>query len=370
MTSILIRCDASLLSGTGHVFRCRTLARELQRHGAEVSFMCRSQAGDLISVLKQEFAVLALPDQRLAACIGLKGRDLYDAWLGCTQDQDAADCLKACARVGIKSVDWVVKDHYGLDWRWEAKLITGLTYNAVSPKLFVIDDLADRRHQADLLLDQNYFGSRTENRYQNLVSANCHQLLGPKYALLSPEYALMQPLVPSRTELRRILIFFGGVDSENFTTRALQALLDPALDYLAVDVVMGIQSPNRQEVEELVAIRPNTTLHNPLPSLAGLIARADLAIGAGGATTWERACLGLPSLTTVIADNQLEATIALAKENCIVKLCTANFDRKVKHWLHHLTSHPDWICTASTRCIDFVRGRGVNIVCNHLMKDE
>ena len=352
MTSILIRCDASLLSGTGHVFRCRTLARELQRHGAEVSFMCRSQAGDLISVLKQEFAVLALPDQRLAACIGLKGRDLYDAWLGCTQDQDAADCLKACARVGIKSVDWVVKDHYGLDWRWEAKLITGLTYNAVSPKLFVIDDLADRRHQADLLLDQNYFGSRTENRYQNLVSANCHQLLGPKYALLSPEYALMQPLVPSRTELRRILIFFGGVDS------------------LAVDVVMGIQSPNRQEVEELVAIRPNTTLHNPLPSLAGLIARADLAIGAGGATTWERACLGLPSLTTVIADNQLEATIALAKENCIVKLCTANFDRKVKHWLHHLTSHPDWICTASTRCIDFVRGRGVNIVCNHLMKDE
>ena len=86
MTHILFRCDASLLIGSGHVMRCRTLARQLQRCGAEVSFLCRHQPGDLISLLEQEFDVLALPKQSLAACDGLEGRDLYGSWLGCTQE--------------------------------------------------------------------------------------------------------------------------------------------------------------------------------------------------------------------------------------------------------------------------------------------
>ena len=98
-------------------------------------------------------------------------------------------------------------------------------------------------------------------------------------------------------------VFFGGVDPDNLTGRTLEVLLDPALAHLAVDV-LGRQSPHRQSVADLVAQRPFTTLHGPLPSLAGLIARADLAIGAGGATTWERACLKLPSLVVAIAENQ------------------------------------------------------------------
>jgi UDP-2,4-diacetamido-2,4,6-trideoxy-beta-L-altropyranose hydrolase len=175
----------------------------------------------------------------------------------------------------------------------------------------VIDDLADRPHQADLLLDQNFFGAGTETRYARLVPGHCRQLLGPHYALLGPEYAQLHPLVPPRTELRRVLVFFGGVDPDNLTGRALEALLAPELAHLAVDVVLGLQSPHRQAVAELVACRPHTTLHNPLPSLAGLIARADLAIGAGGATTWERACLCLPSLVVAIADNQLPVAQAL-----------------------------------------------------------
>lgn len=107
------------------------------------------------------------------------------------------------------------------------------------------------------------------------------------------------------------LCSLGGVDPDNLTGRALEALVDPALADLSVDVVLGLQSPHRQAVEELVARRPHTTLHGPLPSLAGLIARADLAIGAGGATTWERACLRLPSLVVAIAENQLPVSEAL-----------------------------------------------------------
>lgn len=311
MTSILVRCDASLAIGSGHLMRCRTLARELQRRGTDVTFLCRRQPGDLISLLEQEFPVLALPEQPLAACEGLEGRELYGAWLGCSQDTDAAQCLQALAEAGITSASWLVADHYGLDACWESQLLSGLANADAPPRLLVIDDLADRPHQADLLLDQNFFGAATEQRYQGLVPPQCRQLLGPHYALLGPEYAQLHPLVPPRTELRRVLVFFGGVDPANLTGRALEALLDPALADLAVDVVLGRQSPHRQAVEELVARRPHTTLHGPLPSLAGLIARADLAIGAGGATTWERACLGLPSLVAAIAANQLPFAQAL-----------------------------------------------------------
>ncbi len=290
--------------------RCRTLARELQRRGATVTFLCRRQAGDLIDLLEQEVPVLALPEQPLARCQGLDGRHLYAAWLGCSPMQDAAQCLEALAHAGLTTANWLVVDHYGLDASWEEALLAGLSREA-PPKLLVIDDLADRPHQADLLLDQNFFGSETEQRYRGLVPAHCRQLLGPHYALLGPEYALLHPLVPPRTELRRVLVFFGGVDPDNLTGQALEALMDPALAHLAVDVVLGRLSPHRQPVEQLVARRPGATLHGPLPSLAGLIARADLAIGAGGATTWERACLGLPSLVVAIAANQLPFAQAL-----------------------------------------------------------
>jgi UDP-2,4-diacetamido-2,4,6-trideoxy-beta-L-altropyranose hydrolase len=311
MTPILVRCDASLSIGSGHVMRCRTLARALQRRGAAVTFLCRRQPGDLVSLLEEEFSVLALPEQPLAPCDGLEGRELYGAWLGCSQDADAAQCLQALAQAGITSASWLVADHYGLDARWEAQLLAGLAGGDAPSNLLVIDDLADRPHQADLLLDQNFFGEATEQRYQGLVPLQCRQLLGPHYALLGPEYAQLHPFVPARTELRRLLVFFGGVDPANLTGRALEALMDPALAHLAVDVVLGSQSPHRQAVEELVVRRPHTTLHGLMPSLAGLIARADLAIGAGGATTWERACLGLASLVVAIAANQLPFVQAL-----------------------------------------------------------
>ncbi|QBE67843.1 hypothetical protein SynWH8101_0231 [Synechococcus sp. WH 8101] len=311
MTRIFIRCDASLLIGSGHVMRCRTLARELQRRGAEVCFLCRRQPGDLIGLLEQEFQVLALPEQPLVACEGLEESDLYGAWLGCTQEQDAAQCLEVLAVAGFNGISWIVADHYGLDASWESQLLTGLSGSDAAPKLLVIDDLADRPHQADLLLDQNFFGEATHQRYHDLVPPQCRKLLGPHYALLGPEYAQLHPLVVPRTELRRVLVFFGGVDPDNLSGRALEALMDPALADLAVDVVLGLHSPHRQAVAELVARRPHTTLHGPLPSLAGLIARADLAIGAGGATTWERACLRLPSLVVTIASNQLPFSEAL-----------------------------------------------------------
>ena len=119
---ILFRCDASFHIGSGHVVRCRTLARELRRRGAEITFLCRRQPGDLIKLLEQEFQVLSLPEQQLASFEELEGRALYGAWLGCSQQQDAADCLAALEQAGINSAQWLVVDHYSLDASWEGAM--------------------------------------------------------------------------------------------------------------------------------------------------------------------------------------------------------------------------------------------------------
>ena len=137
--SILIRCDASLSIGSGHVMRCRTLARELQRRGAQVCFLCRPQPGDLIGMLSQEFHVLSLPELSLTISPELDGRELYSAWLGCSQNQDATECLEVCASAGIKSVSWLVVDHYGIDSCWHRHVLAGISDES-SPKLLVIDD--------------------------------------------------------------------------------------------------------------------------------------------------------------------------------------------------------------------------------------
>lgn len=311
MIRILFRCDASLSIGSGHVIRCRTLARELQQLGAEILFLCRRQPGDLIALLEKDFRVLPLPEQTLTVCDGLRDRDLYSAWLGCSQSQDADDCLMALSSGGVGNIDWLVVDHYGLDSIWHSHVLKSFA-GSTNFKTLVIDDLADRPHQADLLLDQNFFSTAMDDRYRDLIPSGCIQLLGPHYALLGPEYPQFRTLVPVRKELKRVLVFFGGADSDNLTGRALQALTDPALAHLSVDVVLGHQSLHRQVVQELVDQRQFTTLHSSLPTLAALIARADLAIGGGGATTWERACLRLPSLVVAVAANQLPFAQALA----------------------------------------------------------
>ncbi len=369
MTRILFRCDASLSIGSGHVIRSRTLARELTSKGAEVLFLCRRQSGDLIALLEHEFQVLSLPQLALVACEGLSSCELYAAWLGCSQEQDVVDCFQALRSAGIKHADWLVVDHYGLDARWESLMLKE-QFGKAPPKLLVIDDLANRPHQSDLLLDQNFFGEATEYRYEGLLPQECRQLLGPQYSLLGPEYAQFHSLVPIRMELRRVLVFFGGVDSDNLTNLTLDALMDPACSDIAVDVVVGGQSPHRNQIETMINQRPNTTLHGPLSSLVGLIVRADLSIGAAGTTVWERACLGLPSICRPSAENQLPVSRALAKHDyasildCDNKLYHDNLLEKI-----NLFRSPEYISRASMRCKFLTAGRGA-VLCADLLLEN
>ena len=303
---VVFRVDASAKMGIGHLMRCLTLAEGLRSRGKEVRFICRAQPGNLIGLLKRRaMPVTVLPDAPEARS---QGESDYAAWLGVSQAQDASQTIEALAG---RRPDWLIVDHYGLDAKWEQQLRPHVQH------LMVIDDLADRPHDCDLLLDQN-FAIEPEMRYRDLVPAACRLLLGPRYALLRREYRLWrQTLRPRDGRVRRVLVFLGGADPGHATSLALTALSTPELRHLHVDVVVGGNNPHRSALEAQARSRPRTTLHGHRPHLADLMAQADLAVGAGGVTTWERLCLGLPSLVISIAENQKPACVALAEAGVI-----------------------------------------------------
>jgi UDP-2,4-diacetamido-2,4,6-trideoxy-beta-L-altropyranose hydrolase len=278
---VVFRVDASLEIGTGHLMRCMTLADELRRRGATTTFLCREQPGHLIEQTRSR---------------GFETEAILH--------EDAAGSLVARLRP-----DWVVVDHYGLGSAWES---------AVRPstrRIFAIDDLADRDHDCDLLLDQNLYDG-VEQRYASRLPAHCRQLIGPRYALLRPEFAESRIRLSRATKsVSRLLISFGGIDATNETARVLKSLANwPAL---ALDVVIGPGHPNRREIQELTSERPGTTLHVGTNRMAALMSEADAFVGAGGSTTWERFCLGLPSLVIAVADNQVPTAQHLSKLGAI-----------------------------------------------------
>lgn len=297
--NIVFRTDASLLMGSGHVMRCLTLAGELRLRRAEVTFICREHLGCLISLIVDKgYQVTCLPK---AGCeYAVRPDDVDHAeWLGVSWEQDAAETIAALGQIGF---DCLIIDHYAIDCRWERTLRPHVG------RIMVIDDVADRPHECDLLLDQNLYVGM-ENRYNGLVPDYCIRLLGPKYALLRPEFTeYLRDMRPRDGSVKSIFIFFGGSDPSNETTKALKAIKLLDLPDVALDVVAGVANPHRDEIRSLCALMPNTTYHCQVDNMAELMATADLAIGGGGTITWERCFLGVPAMVIAIADNQVETT--------------------------------------------------------------
>ncbi len=286
---VAFRTDGGSLAGSGHVMRCLTLAQCLQARGDQVLFICADQPGHLGELIAQRGFVVKL----LAA-----GHSVAEAGWADDAPQTQAVLHGAAGR----RADWLVVDHYQLDQRWETAL------RASADRIMVIDDLANRPHDCDLLLDQNLVPGLHE-RYAGKVPPACRQLLGPEYALLHPVYAeLHQHTAPRRGAIRRILAFFGGADSANLTERAIDAFVDVGRPDIHMDVVLGASSRRCEAIAQKVQGHANINLHAGLPSLATLMSQADLALGAGGVSHWERLCLGLPCLVVTLSDNQLAAS--------------------------------------------------------------
>lgn len=307
---VVFRADASIQIGTGHVMRCLTLADALAAQGAKCEFICREHPGNLIAhIQNKSYNVHSLSMGKTA------DTDLpHSKWLGSTQAQDAEVCASLLSKL---QPDWLVVDHYAIDARWE----TALT--PYYRKLMVIDDLADRQHICSLLLDQNL--GRTTDHYTHLVPNSCNLLCGTNYALLRPEFAALRAYSLQRRaqpELKRLLVTMGGVDQGNVTAQVLKYLrASPLPKGCEITVVMGATAPWLADIQQQAQTMPwPTTVYAGANNMAQLMAESDLAIGAAGSTSWERCCLGLPTLLLVLAENQANGALALEESGAAIAL--------------------------------------------------
>ncbi|MDO0825366.1 UDP-2,4-diacetamido-2,4,6-trideoxy-beta-L-altropyranose hydrolase [Desulfosporosinus nitroreducens] len=349
--SIVIRADASQSIGSGHIMRCLTLAARLMGQGAEVSFICRDLPGNLSEYIRsQGFEVHILP--RDEAC-DLPWKRPGQTWLETTWKSDAEQTMGVLKKYG-RTIDWLIVDHYGIDHHWQSRL------RGVVCQIMVIDDLANRHHDCDVLLDQNYYHNAAD-RYHGLIPKDCSLFLGPQYLLLREEFYRARKDMKIRTgEVSNILVFYGGSDTTNETEKCLTGLSDYISSKLEINVVTGQSNPNKERIMHICSSMPNLYYHCQVSNMAELMNKADLAFGAGGSTTWERCFLGLPSIVTVTAENQVETTQAVSDLGAIWNLgwyeevSTASIVKVAER----LLMEPSKIVDMQKRALDVVGVRG------------
>jgi UDP-2,4-diacetamido-2,4,6-trideoxy-beta-L-altropyranose hydrolase len=320
-------------------------------HGAEVSFICRDLPGNLSEYIRsQGYEVHLLP--RDEACdLALKRPE--QAWLETTWKSDAEQTMGVLRKYG-RRIDWLIVDHYGIDHYWQSFL------RGVVRQIMVIDDLANRHHDCDVLLDQNYYHNAAD-RYHGLIPKGCSLFLGPQYLLLRKEFYRARQGIRIRTgEVFNILVFYGGADTTNETEKCLTGLNDYLSSKLEINVVTGQSNPNKERIKDICSSMPNIYYHCQVSNIAELMNKADLAFGAGGSTTWERCFLGLPSIVTVTAENQMETTQAVSDLGVIWNLGwyeevnTASIVKVAER----LFMEPSKIVDMQKRALDVVEFRG------------
>ena len=347
--NITFRTDASVKIGSGHVMRCLTLALFMKEQGCNCKFVSKKHEGNLIDKISSYgFEVYVLED--------FPESSSSPNW--------QKDALQTKKSINSETIDWLVVDQYELDERWEKEL------RPLVKKIFVIDDLANRKHVCDVLLDQNLV-SNFKTRYQSLVNKSCKTLLGPQFALLQPDFQLIRERKHRVDKIASILVYFGGSDIHNLTGKTIEAFQKLDRGGIRLNVVLGFDSPNKDIIRKQIEQDERISLHNILPSLAPLMKRSDLAIGAAGATTWERCCLGLPSLVITIADNQKAVAEELGSRGLIKYLghhdsvSSSSLYSALEECLE-VKSLDDW----SEDCMDLVDGLGTRRVCSALMQQD
>ena len=355
--NVVFRCDASILIGTGHVMRCLTLADELARQGAKCYFICREHEGNLIDLItKKGYKVYKL--DAIPLNNSNKGEAestlFHSEWLGTSQAEDAKQTIDIVSDIEPK---WLIVDHYALNDYWEQKL------RPHCGSILVIDDLADRKHDCDVLLDQTF--GRNRQDYQGLVRDHCKVLCGTTYALLRPEFSKWRQYSLERRKnntLEHILVNLGGVDKDNLTSKMLDTLKQtPLSDSCKITVVMGSTSPWIEAVKKKAEQLPwPTEVKTGVSNMAELMANSDLAVGAAGSTSWERCCLGLPTIMLVIADNQKDIANNLKSANAVkVILNDHSLAQMINKYLYDLIQSPKKLEAMSQSSADVLDGYGI-----------
>jgi UDP-2,4-diacetamido-2,4,6-trideoxy-beta-L-altropyranose hydrolase len=271
--------------------RCLALAHELARRGNDVTFLFGPGTAETIGAL----------DRSGFAAVTVSGT------LGGT--------LEALHRLYHDGLDLLIVDSYAIAAPQHQM------FRTCAHTILVIDDLANRSHDCDLLLDQTL--GRETSSYETLVPSTCRVLAGSNYALLRPEFAVARRRAFARRvesgEVQRILVSLGMTDISGITGKVVRALVAAEPNW-ALDVVLNSRAQSRAEVVALAASSRNVRLHTDPEAMAGLMLAADLAVGAAGSTSWERCCLGLPTVTVVLAENQNLIAENLARRGAILNV--------------------------------------------------
>jgi UDP-2,4-diacetamido-2,4,6-trideoxy-beta-L-altropyranose hydrolase len=266
----LFRCDASPTIGAGHVTRCLALAEILSETGWRIAFTVRPETVQTVPAL---------------AASGFKVRVLGDS-----NHELEALCAETSG-----NADLLVVDHY----QWDVAVEQAC--RSFARKILVLDDATGRDHDCDVLIDAAAAGPEA---YAGHVPAHARVLAGPAYALMRRSFVLHRPAALARRDgrpVKEILVSCGATDPTNVTSLVLDALDDVAHD-VTVTVVLSSRAPKVDDVRR--RLRGKARLLLDADNMADLMSYADLAIGAPGASAYERAVLGLPSILVTLADNQ------------------------------------------------------------------
>lgn len=352
MKNVYFRVDSSIKIGTGHLKRCLVLAEELKALGCQITFLKRNLEGNLSTEVLEHGFEFYFVEPNIEPV-----KDSLDFF----QSQDAESCIEKIVKISGKA-DVLIVDHYSLDANWQLKI------KPYCDKVIVIDDLANRNHQCDILIDSN---PKSISLYDKLVPENCDLLIGLQYAILRREFSREQgPLKQQTNQVQNVLVFMGGNDPRNISSFVISVLTLQKYSQLKVKVITGSNNPHldvlrkqcqSEDIELLVAINNMTEMY----------LWADIVIGAGGTSVWERMALGVPSITFQLAFNQHSICNYLQENNLAyhygdISVLDSN---RLEHLIDHVLSDTDGLNNMRQSSLLAISGGGARaiakkIVCN------
>ncbi len=340
-----IRVESDEKIGTGHLMRCLTIANSLRKKGNQVYFISKNMSEESRKILESnKFSVEKLDYKRKK----------FDYKI------DAKYTIEIIKKE-MKNSTFLIIDNYDIDKKWE------ILVKKFVKKIIVIDDLANRKHSCELLIDQNFNSNIKEKQYKKLVPKNCTLLTGTKFAILRPEFFILRKLTKTRTKLKNILISYGGTDPSNETIKVLKALKNIDLQNVNTYIVSGNLNSKNKEIEQLSTELNKSKFYEYTKDIAELMIKADVAFGGAGTTSWERCCLGLPTIITILSNDQKDIAESLEKNTCGINLGFGK-NIKVKDYENILRKF-DWknLREFSLNCKKIVDGRGTNRVISEIL---
>lgn len=355
---IAFRVDASDIIGTGHVYRCLNLAYQYKDNHT-IYFICKNHPYHLISKIEENYQVFQIKlEQNNNITLDM------NTWLGENEIQDAEKIIYIIQENQLQ-IDWLIIDHYAINEKWE---------NKVSPyvkNICVIDDFTNRKHNCNMLINQQITQEEGIIKYKNIINPNCKIYCGNNYLLLHPKYFKYCSIEKNDEKhfLERINIFMGGADTYNITEKIIDVCYkfnqeQQQENKIIFDIIIGKSNKYYKQIQEKLNKlnyisseneNKNVTYFNlyyNLEFIGDLFEKADLCIGAPGSTSYERCLMKVPSLCICIAENQKIVLDKFIESNTIKYLGTIedNYLDNLIYYLNYLQKNNNELKIMSLNC--------------------